>query len=148
MVFVLLLICWAVAEVFAAIEVAHAIGVLAMLLLLIASWPIGSWALRRQGRTAWRALGEAVAAPRPPGKEVLNGALVLAGGVLMIVPGFITDVLGALLLLPPTRALMRRVLVRNLRSRLVIGVTRAGRPSPAYDVDSTATDIDPPRLLP
>jgi UPF0716 protein FxsA len=144
----LLLICWPVAEVFVAIELADAIGVLAMLLLLIASWPIGTWALRSRGRAAWRRLGEAVAARRPPGREVLDGALTLLGGLLMIVPGFITDALGALLLLPPTRALMRRVLVRNLQSRVVVRATGFTRGATPYDVDSTATDVDQPRLRP
>ena len=144
----LLLICWPVAEVFVAIKVAGAIGVLATLLLLIASWPVGTWALRSRGRAAWRRLGEAVAARRPPGREVLDGALVLLGGMLMIVPGFITDAFGALLLLPPTRALMRRVLVRNLQSRIVVRATAFTRGATPYDVDSTATDIDQPRLRP
>jgi UPF0716 protein FxsA len=144
----LLLICWPVAEVFVAIKVAGAIGVLATLLLLIASWPVGTWALRSRGRAAWRRLGEAVAARRPPGREVLDGALVLLGGMLMIVPGFITDAFGALLLLPPTRALMRRVLVRNLQSRIVVRATAFTRGATPYDVESTATDVDQPRLRP
>jgi len=148
MALVLLFICWPVAEVLAAIVVAHAIGVLPMLLALIASWPIGSWALRSQGRAAWRRMSDAVAASRPPGREVLDGALVLAGGVLMIVPGFITDVLGVALLLPPTRALLRAGVARNLQSRIVMGATRFGRGGVPYDVDSTATDIDQPRLRP
>jgi UPF0716 protein FxsA len=139
----ILFICWLFAEVYVAIRIAEAIGVLAMLLLLIASWPVGTWALRSQGRAAWRRLRDALAVNRPPGREVLNGALVLAGGALMLVPGFITDVLGVLLLLPPTRWLVRRLLIRNLQSRLVLRVMRARRP---YDVDSTATDIPPPRL--
>jgi UPF0716 protein FxsA len=144
----LLLICWPVAEVFVAIKVAGAIGVLATLLLLIASWPVGTWALRSRGRAAWRRLGEAVAARRPPGREVLDGALAVLGGMLMIVPGFITDAFGALLLLPPTRALMRRVLVRNLQSRIVVRATAFTRGATPYDVDSTATDVDQPRLRP
>jgi len=144
----LLLICWPVAEVYVAIKVAEAIGVLAMFLLLVASWPIGSWALRSQGRAAWRRLGDTVAIGRAPGREVLDGALVVLGGMLMIVPGFMTDVLGALLLLPPTRALMRGVLVRNLRSRVVLRATGFSRGHVSYDVDSTATDIEPPRLRP
>ncbi|HUE27234.1 MAG TPA: FxsA family protein [Solirubrobacteraceae bacterium] len=144
----LLLIVWPVAEVFVAIQIAEAIGVLWMLLLLIVSWPLGIWALRSRGRAAWRRLGEAAARGRPPGREVLDGALILLGGILLIVPGFITDAIGVFLLLPPTRALMRRALVRNFQSRLVVGAARFTRGSGTYDVDSTATDVDQPRLQP
>ncbi len=142
----LLLIAWPIAEVYVAIQIADAIGVVAMLLLLIASWPIGTWALRSRGRAAWRRLGDAAALGRPPGREVLDGALILLGGLLLLVPGFITDALGLVLLLPPTRALMRGTLVRNLQSRLVVRAARFTRRPETYDVDSTATDIDQPRL--
>src|SRR5947199_7322911 len=123
----LLLILWPIAEVLVAIEVARAIGVPLMLLALIAGWPIGTWALRSQGAAAWRRLGDAVAASRPAGRAVLDGALILAGGVLMLIPGFITDAIGVLLLLAPTRSLMRRLLSRNLRSRIVVGATQFRR---------------------
>ena len=99
----LLLICWPIAELFVAIEVAQAIGILATVLLLIVSWPLGLWLVRSEGRAAWRRLSAAVAEGRPPAKEVLDGALVMTGGALLIVPGFITDVIGLLLLAPPTR---------------------------------------------
>lgn len=139
------LVLWAAAEIYVAILVADAIGVVPMLLLLLAGWPVGLWALRSQGRIAWRRLSEAVAAGRPPAREVLNGALVVLGGVLMMVPGFITDVIGLLLLLAPTRALARVLVVRNLQSRLVVRAARFGGRY-AYDVDSTATDVDRPQL--
>ena len=74
--------------------------------------------------------------------------MILVGGLLLIVPGFITDVFGALLLLPPTRAPLRGLVARNLQSRIVVRATRFGRPPVRYDVDSTATDIDKPRLRP
>lgn len=141
----LLFIVWAAAEVFVAIKIAEAIGVLLMLLLLIAGWPVGMWALRSQGRIAWRRLSDAIAARRPPGREVLNGALVVLGGMLMLVPGFISDVLGAFLLLPPTRALARMALVRNLHRRVVVRAARFGGRY-VYDVDSTATDVEKPQL--
>lgn len=141
-----LLILWPVAELLVAIEVAHAIGVLATIVLLIAGWPIGSWALRSHGRAAWRRLSAAVSEGRTPTREVVDGALLLAGGLLLMIPGFITDVLGGLLLLAPTRALMRPLLVRNLHSRLVMSAARFSRGRSAYDVDSTATDVDQPRL--
>jgi UPF0716 protein FxsA len=146
MIVVLVFVLWAALELFVAIKVADAIGVLATVVLLLLSWPIGSWALRSRGRAAWRRLGEAVAAGRSPGREVLDGVLVLLGGVLLIVPGFIADVLGVLALLPPTRALMRRGLARNLQSRLVVTATRFSGGSRPYDVDSTATDVDQPQL--
>jgi UPF0716 protein FxsA len=143
---VLLLLVWPIAELFVAIQVADAIGILWTVILLIAGWPLGTWALRSQGRAVWRRLSVAVSEGRPPGREVLDGALVLIGGALLIIPGFITDALGILALLPPTRALLRWLLVRNIQSRLVVrAVQFRGRP---YDVDSTARDLDPPRLRP
>jgi UPF0716 protein FxsA len=144
----LFLIGWGLAELFVAIAVAQAIGVLETVLLLIVTWPIGVWALRTQGGAAWRRLSAAVAEGRPPGREVLDGALIVIGGVLLIIPGFISDLVGALALLPPTRSLLRRPLERNLQSRVVVRATRFGTSGRPYDVDSTATDVDPPELRP
>jgi UPF0716 protein FxsA len=141
-----LLILWPLAELFVAILVARAIGVPYTILLLLVSWPIGIWAVRSQGRSVWRRLADAIAIGRPPGREVIDGALVLVGGVLLIVPGFIGDVLGAWLLAPPSRAVVRRLLVRNFNTRVVGQMARYGRRPPAYDVDSTATDVDQSQL--
>jgi UPF0716 protein FxsA len=72
--------------------------------------------------------------------------LVLLGGLLLIIPGFITDALGLVLLLPPSRIAVRALLARNAQSRFV---TRAVRFSGgAYDAEATATDIDQPQLRP
>jgi UPF0716 protein FxsA len=142
----ILLILWPIAEVYVAIKIAEGIGVLATLLLLIAGWPLGTWALRSRARAAWRRLATALANGRTPGREVLDGALVLIGGALLMIPGFITDALGILLLLPPARALARLILVRNLDSRLVMRA--AGFSGRGYDVDSTARELEPPRLRP
>jgi UPF0716 protein FxsA len=144
----LILICWPLAELYLAIKVAEAIGVLYTVLLLIVSWPLGTWALRSQGRAAWRRLSAAVAAGRSPGREVLDGALVLIGGLLLVLPGFISDLFGSLALLPPSRALLRRQLARNLQSRVVRRAARSPGGSQQHDVDATATDLDPPRLQP
>jgi UPF0716 protein FxsA len=143
LIFWLLLLLWPIAEVFVAIQVAQAIGVLDTFLLLIITWPIGTWALRTQGRTAWLRFTGAVAEGREPTREAVDGALVLLGGVLLIIPGFITDVIGALLLLP-TRALARGLLTRNFRNRYVVRAARFGGRD--YDVDSTAHDVDQRQL--
>lgn len=146
----LLLILWPVAELFVAFEVARAIGVLLTIVLLLVSWPVGGWLMRAEGRVALRRLSAAVAQGRTPGREVIDGALVLLGGVLLIIPGFITDVLGLALLLGPVRALGRRLLARNVQSRLLRRALRFTRPpggsATDYDVDSTANDIDRGRL--
>jgi UPF0716 protein FxsA len=83
-----------------------------------------------------------------PAREVLDGALIVFGGLLLLTPGFLTDVLGLVLLIPPTRALVRAVLVRRLERRMVAAATRP-HPGPrprAYDVEGTAVDVDPDRL--
>lgn len=144
----LLFLLWPVAEVIVVIKVAEAIGVLWTIVLLIASWPLGSWALRSQGRAVWRRMAAAISARRAPGKEVLDGVLVLLGGLLLMIPGFITDALGLLLLLPLTRWPLRKLLARHSRSRVVRQTVRFTARGQTYDVDSTATDVEstPPRL--
>jgi UPF0716 protein FxsA len=143
----LLLILWPIAELFVAIQVAQAIGVLLTVLLLIVSWPLGLWLMRAEGRVAWQRLSLAVAQDIPPGRAVLDGALVLLGGLLLIIPGFITDALGLVLLLAPTRSLTRRAVTRHFQSRILRTATRFSGPGrSSYDVDSTATDIGRPHL--
>ena len=142
----LLLICWPLLELFVAFEVSQLIGVTWTVLLILFSVPLGMWAVRSQGRAVWRRLADGIATGRPPGRDVLDGALVLIGGVLFILPGFVSDVFGALLLLPPSRAGVRGLLVRNFQGRFVkrmAGFTTGGS---SYDVESTATDVEQPRL--
>lgn len=145
MLWLVLLVAWPIVEIFVAVKIADAIGVIPMLVLLVLSWPAGSWAVRAEGRIVLRHLSSAVAEGRQPTREVLDGALVLLGGLLLIIPGFVTDALGLLFLLAPTRALARRGIVRNLRSRSLARAVRFGAGRQAYDVDATAQDVDDPR---
>jgi UPF0716 protein FxsA len=142
----LLFILWPLAELIVIVKVAEAIGVLLTLALLIAGWPLGMWAIRSQGRSVWRRMAIAVNEGRVPGREVLDGALVLIGGTLLMIPGFITDVVGILLLTPPVRIPLRRLLARNMRSSVVTQTVRFTTRGREYDVDSTASDIDQPQL--
>ncbi len=101
MIWFVLLVLWPLAELFVIVKLSEAIGFLWVLLLLIISWPIGTRIIKHEGRAALRRLREALAAGREPTNEVLDGALVLVGGLLLLVPGFITDAIGLLLLVPP-----------------------------------------------
>lgn len=146
MVIALLLIVWPLLELFVAFEVSQLIGVTYTVLLILLSVPVGMWAVRSQGRVVWRRLADGIAVGRPPARTVLDGALVLIGGVLFILPGFVSDALGALLLLPPSRSGVRRLLVRNFQGRFVRQMAGFSTSGPSYDVDSTATDVEQPRL--
>jgi UPF0716 protein FxsA len=136
-------------EVVALIEVAHAIGWLLALVVLFGTSLLGRQALRIEARAASRHVSEALAAHRAPGRAALHGVLGFLGGVLLLVPGFITDAFGVLLLLPPTRSLAERSVLHRFAGRLTQFATVTGRftpgarftPRPA-DVDSTAVDDD------
>jgi UPF0716 protein FxsA len=83
---------------------------------------------------------------RPPAREVVDGALVIFGGALLLTPGFITDVFGLAFLLPPTRAVVRRLLVRRFALRMAAAVAMPRRSREPWDVDGTAIDVEPDRL--
>ncbi len=153
---ILLFIVVPLVELYVIIQVGQAIGALPTIGLLLLDSLLGSWLLRSQGRTVWRRFREALAAGRPPARETVDGALVIVGGALMLAPGFITDALGVLLLLPPTRAIVRRGLLRNALARMFGPLGTAGRVAgdaasrartrQDYDVDASARETDPPIL--
>ena len=125
-VFAVLFILYPLAELAAIIFVAKAVGVLTTLLLLLVFSLAGAWLAKREGLAAWRRFQFATAEGRVPTREVADGAMVLAAGALLLVPGFLTDVLGLLLLVPATRALARRLVPvlaarrRTRRSRITV----------------------------
>jgi UPF0716 protein FxsA len=132
-----------VAELYVIYQVGDAIGVLWTFLLLAADSLLGSLLLKSQGRTVWRRFNDNLAQGRMPHREVIDGVLVIFGGAFLITPGFITDIVGLTLLIPPTRAVVRRFLVRRLGKRVMVGGGRQsyeGRRD--YDVEGTARDYD------
>lgn len=136
------------AEIYVIIQVGEAIGVIPTILILAADSIVGSMLLKSQGRRVWARFRQTVERGGMPHREVLDGVLVIFGGAFLITPGFITDVIGALLLLPPTRALFRRLLVRRLgrriRFRAFRGRGRENGGGEDYDVEGTATEYDAP----
>lgn len=162
-----------IAELYVIIQVGQAIGIVPTLILLLVDGFLGAALARSQGRAAWRRFNEATAAGRAPAKEVYDGAAIIFGGALLLSPGFITDVLGLVLLLPPTRAMLRKALMRGARTvgparpfLFVYDRTRGSGPRPGggapsdaprpgapprargHDVEGTAREIpDDPREL-
>lgn len=107
-------------EIYVLIQVGQAIGPWWTILLLLLSSMVGAWLIKREGARAWRALTTAIGEGRAPGKEIADGALVLIGGTLMLAPGFVTDVIGLLLVLPVTRPLFRLPLAALAARRVAV----------------------------
>ena len=149
---VLLFIVVPIAELALLIQVGQLIGVWWTIALLFADAIIGSMLLRSQGRAVWKRFNEAMAAGKLPHREVIDGVLVIFGGVLLLTPGFITDIFGLLFLFPPTRVLLRGVLVRRGALRVVGAMPGATSPPPSngrvHDIESTAVDVDSDSLDP
>src|SRR4051794_32444968 len=149
---ILLFIIVPIAELYVIIKVGDLIGAPLTIALLIADSLLGSWLLKSQGSIVWNRFQETMQAGRIPHREVFDGVLVIFGGAFLITPGFLTDIIGVLLLLPPTRALFRRWLAR--RGGRMFGISVAtGRRAPAaegpgqdWDVEGTAYETDQPRL--
>jgi UPF0716 protein FxsA len=142
------------AELYVILKVGDWLGIPLTIALLAADSVLGSVLLRTQGRAVWRRFTETMAAGRVPQREILDGVLVIFGGAFLITPGFLTDIVGLLLLLPPTRTVIRGYVARRLGRRLAIGVSgqpRRRRPPAGDDyVEGSATEQDTqtPRLEP
>jgi UPF0716 protein FxsA len=164
LILVLLFLVLPIAEIYVIIKVGEAIGILPTLALLILDGFVGAALARSQGRAAWERFNRALAEGRVPARETFDGAMIIFGGALLLTPGFITDVVGFCLLIPPTRALVRGLVARLARRRVAFTwrvatpPPRAGRTpygtapphrSNGYDYEGSAQEItDPAGELP
>jgi len=138
-----------IVELYVIIQIGSLIGVWPTIALLLADALLGSLLLRHQGRGAWRRFNAAIAERRFPGREVADGLLIAVGATLLLTPGFLTDIVGLIFLIPPTRAIVRRLMRGYVGRRfIVVGMPgSAGSAGPAttsrhYDFDATAEEVD------
>ena len=161
-VLVALLVIVPLVEIFVLIQVGQLLGALPTVVLLLAMSLIGSVLLKREGTRTWRAFQGALQSHRMPAKEVADGALVIFGGALLLTPGFVTDAVGLLCVLPGSRSVVRRVLLGLVAKRFglagVAGAFAAGkfnggrapsapRPGPVRDgsvIEGEVVDGDDP----
>lgn len=152
---VLIFIVIPIAELYVLVQVSQGLGVGNALGLLVVISIAGAWLTKRAGLGVLRRLRSTVDAGRVPSAEVVEGFLVLLAGALLLTPGFLTDGVGILLLLPPTRAAVRVGLVRMFRSRAQVFVTggraagtvfgsRGRHPGEAWDTESWEAGAEPP----
>lgn len=138
-VFVFLLLVM-LAEIAVVVAIGQAIGVLTTILLLVAVSVVGVVMLRRQGMRTVTAFGDAVRNRRDPSPEMVDGMLVGVSAALVLFPGFVSDVLALFLLFPPTRAIVRRRVLRRAAER-----QRAH--APMFVVDSEVVRPDPNPII-
>jgi UPF0716 protein FxsA len=142
-------------EIYVIIQVGQAIGALWTIALLIVDSILGSLLMRSQGRAVWRRFQAALTEGRVPAREVLDGVLVIFGGAFLLTPGFCSDIVGALLLLPPSRAVIRRLVIRRFTFSLLADAPNprfrrppggGGGAGTDFDVEGSASEADPRRL--
>ncbi|MXZ84887.1 MAG: FxsA family protein [Acidimicrobiia bacterium] len=132
---VLLFIAVPLVELYVIVETARSIGTLETIGLLILVSVVGAWMVKAQGLAVlWRVRSK-LAEGLMPGRELMDGALVLLAGALMLTPGFVTDAVGLLLLFPPTRMAIRPVIIRRFRHRVTFYGPEDSGPGTIHDTD-------------
>lgn len=109
-----------IAELAVIVTVASQIGVLETIAALILISVVGAWLVKREGLAVFRRVQAQLREGRLPHKELIDGFLVMFAGALLLTPGFLTDLLAVLLLLPPTRAVVRGVVLESFRKRTAV----------------------------
>ena len=107
-----------VVEIYIVVKVSQSTGVLNAVVLLILVSLAGVWLVRREGFSILRRVQVELAAGRLPGRQIVDGLILLFAGALMLTPGFGTDVLGLVLLFPPIRITVREFLIRRFAHQI------------------------------
>ena len=105
-------------ELFLLLKLAETMGALETVLLILVTGGLGAWLAKREGLNVLVTLSQELSTGIPPAGRLAEGALVVAGGILLITPGVLTDLTGFALILPPTRRLLAPMLVRFIMARV------------------------------
>ncbi len=132
---VLLFIAVPLIELYVIVQTAAGIGTLETIGLLLVVSVVGAWMVKAQGMAVLWRIRSKLQGGELPGRELVDGGLVLFAGALMLTPGFVTDGVGLLLLFPPTRMAIRPILVRRFRKRVSYYGPGTSGPGAIYDTD-------------
>lgn len=113
-----------IVELMLLLRVGEALGPLPTFALIVVTALTGSWLARREGASAFRAVKRKMASGAMPNDELTDGLIILVAGVLLLTPGVLTDLVGILGLLPPSRALMRKQIQKRLKEAMHAGSVR------------------------
>lgn len=130
-----------IVELFFIIQVGQVIGAWWTVAILIAVSVAGAWLVKREGRSAWQRFRGALGSTRVPAVEVIDGALVLIGGTLLLTPGFLSDIVGLALVVPPSRAVINRAIRSRVRGRFGLGAPPSGRAARRSDPEPLDVEV-------
>lgn len=118
------------------------LGIAWTIVFIIGTGILGTWLARTQGLSTYRRIQQELSQGRMPTDSLIDGALILVAGLLLITPGVLTDLVGIMLMIPPSRALFRRQLMAWFQRNFKIQTLTTGGPRPSGDgvVDSYATE--------
>ncbi len=125
----LVFVVFPIVEIYVAIQVANHIGVVNTLALLLIFSIVGAWLAKQAGFGVIARMRGQLERGVLPGNEIVDAVLVFSAGVLLLVPGFVTGIVGLVLLLPPVRHVVRRGIVRSLRKRVTLYGIGPGGPT-------------------
>lgn len=133
-----LLVLVPLAEVWVIVQVGSSLGIVTTVALLIGVSVFGTALAKYEGVRVFRSFMSAIDKGEMPSRDIIAGACLLVSGLLFLVPGFVTDVLGILLLLPPVRGGLARFVLRRRSGRSNVRVVRATYSGPIVDVEVTS----------
>lgn len=110
-------------ELYLLLRIGGLIGALPTVLLVILTGILGGYLAKREGLSVLTRIKERLNSGELPGDELLDGAFILISGALLITPGILTDFLGFLGLIPPTRALLKRFAIKRFQGTVARGAT-------------------------
>jgi len=118
----ILLLALPIVELYLVVQIGAAAGFFPVLIWLLIAAALGIRLLQSQSWVIWNRLQQSLNSGEPPGQDLLEDALVMAGGLLLIVPGFLTDLLGLVCLIPPSRRRLAGYLQQHSESLRVVGL--------------------------
>ncbi len=118
---VLIFIIVPLMEILLLIEIGSRIGTLNTILIIVLTGILGAYMMRQQGFTILANIRANLSQGRMPTGELINGVLVLVGGILLLTPGFFTDAVGFVLLIPTTRGFVRKKIQLLIQRKIESG---------------------------
>ena len=101
------------AEIYLLLQVGSIIGAFPTIFIVVFTAAVGAWLLKQQGFVTFRCFQENLAQGIVPAYEMIEGPIILLGGLLLLTPGFITDILGFFCLIPPLRKKIAQYVIEN-----------------------------------